>query len=106
MELSGNEKVAIVIGEEMNKVYTNILQRLSNPNEHGFMNDLGNGDIQITQDDLIEFFKKLGGGEMNLDFHSIEEKGIVKKYFSNEIKPESQFFGADVSVSIGISVRC
>lgn len=102
MAQSGYDKVSAVIGEEMNKAWKNILERLAQAS----LTVLSGGPV-ITQTDLSDFFERLGGAHMGITFSCVESKGELSRYYAHELTPTNAIgtMGIEGSISIGVTIR-
>jgi hypothetical protein len=80
---SSYNKVAGVIGEEMDKAWKNIMERLS-----------------------TEFFKTLGGARLAIDFSSLVQKGETTRFSAHQIIPNlGPAVMIEGSISIGVAIK-
>lgn len=96
------DRVADVIGQEMDKAWKNILIKLANGDANAF-----SGDANFSSDDLQEFFANLGGCHMGIKFSSKELKGETVRFSAHQLKPTegiTTMGGVSGSISIGINI--
>jgi len=91
------EKVAGVIGEEMDNAWKNIMDRLSQNGPSAL------SGATISSQELKEFFDNLGGARLGVDFASRAQKGQVERFSAYKISP-SPSVAASGSISIGVNV--
>jgi hypothetical protein len=98
------EKVAGVVGDEMDKAWKNIMSRLAASNVSGIAAFDGGS---LTSDDLKAFFEVLGGAQMALSFQSRQPKGERVRSTSLDIEPQAGSPATLISgeISIGGSIR-
>ena len=103
MAQSGYEKVSAVIGEEMDKAWKNILEKLA----QGNVQALSGGSTSLAQNDLQDFFKKLGGAQMGIAFSCVEAKGESTRFYAHSLAPTNAIttMGFEGSISIGVNIR-
>ncbi|WP_290976389.1 hypothetical protein [Hydrogenophaga sp.] len=96
------DRVADVIGKEMDKAWRNILTNLASSN----VGTLSSGGAKITAVELQEFFANLGGCQMGIRFSSIKPKGESVWFNAEQLKPSTGIttMGVSGSVSIGVSI--
>lgn len=95
MDNTGYEKVANIIGEEMDNAWKNIMERLASGDT------ALNGSIK--NEDVKEFFDSLGGASINIDFYCNKNSGQYKNFTSHAIKPNpsikaSNIFGGQITI--------
>lgn len=98
------EKVAGVVGDEMDKAWKNIISKLAASNVSGIAAFDGG---RLTSDDLKVFFEVLGGAQMALSFQSRQPKGERVHSTSLDIEPQAGSPATPISgeISIGGSIR-
>ena len=96
------DRVADVIGQEMDKTWVNILKRLASAD----VNTLSSSGANITSADLQEFFANLGGCQMGIKFNSIKPKGETVRFNAHQLQPSAGIttMGVSGSISIGIKI--
>ena len=93
--LDSYEKVAGIIGVEMDKAWKGIISKLSE------------GDVALAQEsELIDFFENLGGAHLALTFASRQAKGERLRSTSLVVEPKlaGQVLGSG-EISIGGTYR-
>lgn len=100
---SGYEKVAGIIGEEMGKAWSNVMERLAADDAASVMSSR----VPMASSELQEFFANLGGAQMSLSFSSRVPKGEVCRFRAYELNPSAEVapMGFEGSISIGINIR-
>jgi hypothetical protein len=98
------EKVADVVGDEMDKAWKNIMSKLAASNVSGIAAFDGGS---LTSDDLKSFFEVLGGVQMALSFQSRQPKGERVRSTSLDIEPQTGSPATLISgeISIGGTIR-
>lgn len=96
------DRVADVIGQEMDKTWRNILIRLASDD----VSTLSSDGANITSSDLQEFFANLGGCQMGIKFSSIKPKGETVRFNAHQLQPSAGIttMGVSGSISIGINI--
>ena len=96
------ERVADVIGKEMDKAWRNILTNLATAN----VTALSSPGVNITSAELQEFFANLGGCQMGIRFSSIKPKGEQVFFNSEQLQPTPLMttMGVSGSISIGVNI--
>ncbi|KHL97372.1 MULTISPECIES: hypothetical protein [unclassified Paenibacillus] len=94
-ELTPYEKVASVIGSEMDKAWGNIMQRLTSGDTE-FSAESG----ALNNEDIKNFFSELGGANLTTEFFSSKDKGITKKYNVHALSSGTNEGG---SITVGAS---
>ena len=93
--------VADVIGQEMDKTWKRILERLANAET----NALSNGtNVQVA--DIQDFFKNLGGAQMAINFSSLTPKGETVRFNAHQLQQTSAIktMGVSGTISIGVNI--
>ncbi|WP_372886886.1 hypothetical protein [Psychrobacter sp.] len=96
------DRVAEVIGQEMDNAWKNILTKLSQADVNAF-----SGNTNVTSNDLQEFFANLGGCQMSIKFSSLQVKGENVRFNAHQLQPTSAITtmgGVSGSISIGINI--
>ncbi|MEL7011334.1 MAG: hypothetical protein AAFY50_23315 [Cyanobacteria bacterium J06648_1] len=95
------DRVADVIGQEMDKAWKNIMVTLATANVNAL-----SADADITSNDLQEFFANLGGCQMGIQFASIKPKGETVRFNAHQLKPSAGIttMGVSGSISIGVNI--
>lgn len=98
------EKVASVVGEEMDKAWKNIMSKLASSNVSGIAAFDGGS---LTSSDLSDFFEVLGGAQMAITFASRQPKGERIRSTSLDIEPQTGSPATLISgeISIGGTIR-
>jgi hypothetical protein len=98
------EKVASVVGDEMNKAWESIMSRLAASNFAGIAAFDG-GSLQSS--DLEAFFEVLGGAQMAITFASRQPKGERIRSTALDIEPQTGSPTTLISgeISIGGTIR-
>ena len=98
------EKVAGVVGEEMDAAWKKIMSRLASGNVSGIAAFDGGS---LKSPDLEAFFEVLGGAQMEITFASRQLKGARVRSTSLEIEPQTGSPKTLVSgeISIGGTIR-
>lgn len=95
MVQSGYDKVATVIGEEMDKAWKNIMEKLSQNNISDFSG--------VNVSEIEKFFTELGGAELSICFNNnTSARGIRKTFSAHKITPVT-LLGGYVTVGAGYS---
>ena len=97
------DRVAYVIGKEMDEAWRNILTKLATGNS-SFLSSTESASI--TSDQLQEFFANLGGCQMGIRFSSIKPKGESVWFNAEQLQPSDvvPFMGVSGSISIGVNI--
>jgi hypothetical protein len=96
------DRVADVIGKEMDKAWRNILTNLASAN----VSALSSGGANITAVELQEFFANLGGCQMGIRFYSIKPKSETVWFNAEQLQPSAGIttMGVSGSISIGVNI--
>lgn len=99
------DKIADVIGKEMDDAWKNIMEKLATADANT-LPFVSSADPTITFDDLKEFFANLGGCQMGIKFASIKPKGEVMRFNSHTLEPSAGIttMGVKGTISVGINI--
>jgi hypothetical protein len=102
METTTYEKVANVIGSEMDKAWANIMKRLASGDTAG-MNLMSNFETS----DIKDFFSNLGGANMEINFSSIRPKGQIACFNAYKLERGEGIpvLGIEGTVTVGVAIR-
>lgn len=92
------DKIAQLIGTEMNNAWNNIIRKASS-NELMLPEDSIN---PITEEDIKSFFEELSSAQLDIKFSSSNPKTINRKNYPN---PPSTFRRVSGSVTIGVNLE-
>lgn len=98
MEITAYEKVAGIIGEEMDLAWKNILEKISKGTQESTRS------FSLNEEDLKGFISNLSAAQLDIQFFSAnKEKGLTKRFSAHELTPPYAFRSGSISVSIGAS---
>lgn len=99
------ENVALIIGEEMDKTWKRIMERVATASvdTSTFTSEDGK---KLSSLDFQDFLANLGGANLSIKFSSLTPKGEVTRYSGYELTPAHEIttMGVSGSNSIGVNI--